>query len=89
MYIFYEYNIKMLTWDTFPITYKRPEKNHYWVYLIWIRLSRKCTYASHNNVMENAVIRSIKCVNGTLTQMSSLPLTIVTSIGGWCSASEP
>ena len=42
----------MVTWDTFPITYKRPENNHYWVYLIWIRLSMKCTNASHKNVME-------------------------------------
>jgi hypothetical protein len=49
---FYEYHMEILTWEAFPITYKRSENNHYWVYLIWIRLSRKRIYAGYNNVME-------------------------------------
>jgi hypothetical protein len=37
----------------------------------------------------NTVMMSTWTINGTLTQMSSRPLTTVTSIGGWCSALEP
>jgi hypothetical protein len=37
----------------------------------------------------NTVMMNTRTINGTLTQMSSRPLTTVTSMGGWCSALEP